>query len=158
MKRIVLILLCAALLLAVCAACGGGKAAEPAAPAVEAVPAAEAAPAAPEAPAAAPAEVTWEDYQNWLIDTFGSKSPNPEGYAELVRSYKSWDEVDPATQPWDKILGENAFHASTFEEFVAAGGVGTYNTEYEDSNEGTGEPPSGEPSGEPTAEPPAGNG
>ena len=87
-----------------------------------------------------------------------SKSPNPEGYAELVRSYKSWDEVDPATQPWDKILGENAFHASTFEEFVAAGGVGTYNTEYEDSNEGTGEPPSGEPSGEPTAEPPAGNG
>ena len=136
MKKIIFALLTAALLITVLAGCGG--AAQPG--------------AAASAQQAAPAgEVTWEDYQNWLIETFGQQSPNPEGYAELVRSYGSWDEIDPTVQPWDKILGDEYFNASTFEEFVAAGGVGTYNTEYVDSNEGTGEPPSGEP----TAEPPA---
>lgn len=149
MKRIVLILLCI-VLLAVCAACGGSKGSEPAASAQEAAPA-----AAPIQDAAPAQEVTWEDYQNWLIDTFGQQSPDPEGYAALVRSFGSWDEIDPTTQPWDKMLGEDYFNASTFEEFVEAGGVGTYNTEYVDSNEGTGEPPSGEPTGEPSGEPAA---
>ena len=135
MKKILFAGLAIVLILSVCAGCGGNAKTETAA----------------EAPAAAPAEVTWADYQNWLIDTFGQQSPDPEGYAALVRSFGSWDEIDLTTQPWDKMLGEDYFNASTFEEFVAAGGVGTYNTEYVDSNEGAGEPPSGEPSTEPAA-------
>ena len=150
MKKTIFAILALVVLFSVLAACGGGAKTEEAAP-VQAA-ASSAAAAAPAEEAAA--EATWEDYQNWLIDTFAGSSPDPEGFAELIRSFGSWEEIDTASQPWDKILGEENFNASTFDEFVAAGGVGAYNTEYVDTNDGTGEPPAdGGASGEPTVEP-----
>ena len=92
-------------------------------------------------------EVTWADYQQWLIDTFAPSSPDPEGVTALIQGLNSWDDVDMDAQPWAKFFGADFFAASTWDEFVAAGGVGTYNTEYEDGAT------SGEPSGEPTGEP-----
>lgn len=142
MKKTILLLLCAVFTLSALTACGGN-----------AEPAAEAAPAAaPAEEAAAPAaEVTWADYIDWLAETFGANSPNPDDYRAMLERAQSWDDVDPSAAPWDKILAEDGFNASTFEEFVAAGGVGTYNEDFQDSAL-TG---SGEPTGEPSAEPAA---
>ena len=141
MKRILSFLLAALMLLALCA-CG----------AKEETPAAQEAPAAaqeaPAAAAAAPAaEVTWESYLNWLADTFGADSPSPEAYRDLLFQAASWDDVDVTAGPWDKLFAEDGFNASTWDEFVAAGGVGTYNEDFMDDAL-TG---SGEPTGEPTA-------
>lgn len=143
MKKILALLIGAVLVLAMLAGCGGSGA-----PAAEEVPAAEPAEAAPAA-----ADVTWDDYIDWLASTIGADSPDPDGFRALLAQAHSWDEVDPTSPPWDKIFDEAAFDASTWEEFVAAGGVGTYNADYQDSA-GSGEP-TGEASGEPTAEPAA---
>ena len=144
MKRTLALLLALLMVLAL-AACGGSAPAE--APAAEdpAASEAHAAPAGPEAPAE---EVTWDSYLNWLADTFGADSPDPEAYRALIFQAKSWDDIDVAKGPWDKLYAEDAFNASTWDEFVAAGGVGTYNTEYkDDASKGSGEP-TGEASGE----------
>ena len=144
MKKILTLIIGAILVLGVLAGCGGSKA-----PAEEA----PAAPAAVPTEAASAAEVTWDDYIDWLASTIGANSPDPDDYRAMLAQAKSWAEVDPASPPWDKILDENAFGASTWDEFVAAGGVGSYNADYEDSA-GSGEP-TGEASGEPSAEPAA---
>lgn len=146
MKKTLSLLLAMLLLVCLMAGCGASEpeAAAPEAPA--------AAPAAPEAPAApAVVEVTWESYLNWLADTFGANFPNPDDYRNLLFQTASWDDVDPTVGPWDRILGEDYFNASTWDEFVAAGGVGTYNEDFQDDAL-TG---SGEASGEPSAEPAA---
>ena len=147
MKRICAIALALVLMLAVFAGCGGSK---------EAAPAEVAAPAAP---AAAPAaevsagNVTWADYRAWLIETFANTSPNPDNFKTLVESIGSWEEIDTSVEPWNKILGDEFFDASTWEEFQTAG-VGTYNSSFVDDYESSGEP-TGEASGEPSAEPAA---
>ena len=100
-------------------------------------------------------EVTWENYQQWLIDTFAESSPDPEGVTALIQKLKSWEDVDLESQPWAKFFGDEYFDASTWDEFVAAGGVGSYNTEYVDATDGSapsGDPPAGGASGEPTGE------
>jgi len=100
-------------------------------------------------------DVSWEDYQQWLIETFAESSPDPEGVTALIRGLKSWDDVDPGSQPWAKFFGDEYFGASTWDEFVAAGGVGSYNTGYVDAFDGSapsGEPPAGGPSGAPTGD------
>lgn len=137
MKKTVSILLTALLMLCLMVGCGGET--EPAAP--------EAAPAAPEAAG----DVTWESYLNWLADTFGANSPDPDAYRELLFQAQSWDDIDVTVGPWDKLFAEDSFDASTWDEYVAAGGVGTYNEDFEDDAL-TG---SGEPSGEASAEPAA---
>ena len=146
MKKTLALLMAFVLVMAL-AACGGGAQTEaPAAPAAE-----EAAPAA--APEAAAAEVTWEDYLNWLADTIGADSPDPDGFRALLFQASSWEDIDTAAPPWDKIFSEDAFDASTWDEFVAAGGVGTYNEDFQDdAATGSGEP-TGEPSGEPAGNP-----
>ena len=146
MKKILALLIPAVLILGLLAGCGGSSA-----PAAEEEPAPDAAPAeaAPAADPAAPADVTWDDYIDWLASTIGADSPDPDGFRALLSQAHSWDEVDPTSPPWDKIFAEDAFDASTWEEFVAAGGVGTFNADFQDSAL-TG---SGEPTGEPTDEP-----
>lgn len=94
--------------------------------------------------------VTWDDYIDWLAETFGANSPDPDDYRAMLAQAKSWDDVDVSSPPWDRLFSEDGFDASTWDEFVAAGGVGTYNEDFEDSAL-TG---SGEPTGEPTEEPP----
>ena len=99
------------------------------------------------------AEVTWDSYIDWLFETFGAESPDPDDYRAMLETAKSWDDIDVNSPPWDRLFAENGFDASTWDEFVAAGGVGTYNEDFEDSAlTGSGEP-TGEPSGEPTEEP-----
>lgn len=104
------------------------------------------------APAAAQSsDVTWEDYINWMADTFGANSPDPDDYRATLSQAKSWADIDVNSPPWDRLFAEDGFNASTWDEFVAAGGVGTYNEDFEDSAfTGSGEP-TGEPSGEPAA-------
>ncbi len=94
------------------------------------------------------AEVTWDSYLNWLFDTFGAKSPDPDDYRAQLDQAKSWADIDVNSPPWDRLFSEDGFDASTWDEFVAAGGVGTYNEDFEDSAMQSGEP-SGEPTGEP---------
>ena len=132
MKKTFALILASLLILCICIGCGGTN--EEAAPVEAAAPA---------------AEVTWESYLNWLADTFGANSPSPEDYRALLFQAESWDDVDPTVGPWDRILGEDYFDASTWDEFVAAGGVGTYNENFQDDAL-TG---SGEPTGEASAEP-----
>ena len=136
--RKALILFLALVMILALAACGGGAKEEAASAA---------------APAADASAVTWEDYLNWLADTFGADSPDPEAYRSLLFQAKSWDDIDVTVGPWDKLFAEDGFDASTWDEFVAAGGVGTYNKDYkDDAATGSGEP-TGEASGEPADNP-----
>lgn len=130
------------LLIMICLLVGCGGESEAPAPAE--------APAAAEAAEAAP-EVTWENYLNWLADTFGANSPDPDAYRALLFQAQSWEDIDVTVGPWDKLFAEDSFDASTWDEYVAAGGVGTYNEAFEDDAL-TG---SGEPTGEASAEPAA---
>lgn len=142
MKKTVSLLLSLLLMVCLMAGCGGGAEA----PAAE-EPVAPAEAAAPEAAA----EVTWDSYINWLADTFGGNSPDPDAYRELLFQAQSWEDVDVTVGPWDKLFAEDSFDASTWDEYVAAGGVGTYNVDFQDDAlTGSGEA-SGEASGEPAA-------
>lgn len=145
MRKTMAILLAVLAMLGVLAGCGSSSDTTEA-------PAA-AAPAAPAAEAPAAADVTWDDYINWMADTFGANSPDPDDYRATLSQAKSWADIDVSSPPWDRLFAEDGFNASTWDEFVANGGVGTYNEDFEDSAfTGSGEP-TGEPSGEPTDEP-----
>lgn len=142
MKKALSILLALVLFVGVFAGCGSKEEAAEPEVATEAAPAVEAAPAAEEASAT---EVTWADYIDWLATTFGADCPDPDDYRANLEKATCWEEVDTSAGPWDKILGEDYFNASTWDEFVAAGGVGTYNADYSDDSA------SKEPSTEPAA-------
>ena len=82
---------------------------------------------------AAGGEITWKDYQDWLISILPEISPYPEAVGEIILATESWDDIDmEGMGPWGKIFGEDAFNSTPFDEFVANGGVGTYNADYED--------------------------
>lgn len=84
-------------------------------------------------PAAGDGEVTWADFQAWLMEILPDVCPFPDAVGEIIMATESWDDIDiEGSGPWGKIFGEDAFNATTFEEFVANGGVGTYNADYED--------------------------
>jgi len=149
MKKILALLLAVMMVMAL-AACGGG-AAETAAPAEEAAaPAAEA--AAPAEEAAAPAgEVTWADYQAYLIEAAGSNAPDPDEFKAQVEAIGSWDDLDLTVSPWDQLF--TTVGLSTWEEFQQgivkeAAVMGTASGEA--SGEPTEEPAEGEASGEPS--------
>lgn len=114
-------------------------------------------------------EVTWEDYQQWLVDNIAAISPFPEPVSAIVWETESWEEIEAGydSGPWGKFFDEDCYNASTWEEFVAAGGVGTFNADFVDlpmgpedsagdaSGEASGEASnevSGEASGEPSSE------
>lgn len=140
MKKTIALLLLALLTVCLFTGCGGNAE----------TPAPEAAPAEA-VETTETAEVSWESYLNWLADTFGADSPDPDAYRDLLFQAQSWDDIDVTVGPWDKLFAEDSFDASTWDEYVAAGGVGTYNTDFaDDALTGSGEA-SGEASGEPAA-------
>ena len=101
-------------------------------------------------------EVTWEDYQQWLVDNLAAISPFPEPVSAIVWETESWEEIEAGynSGPWGKFFDEDCYNASTWEEFVAAGGVGTFNADFVDLPAGPEtDSSSGDPSGEATDEP-----
>lgn len=94
-------------------------------------------------------EVTWEDYQQWLVDNIAAISPFPEPVSAIVWETESWEEIEAGynSGPWGKFFDEDCYNASTWEEFVAAGGIGTFNADFVDLPMGP-EDSSGEASGE----------
>lgn len=160
MKKILALLLAVVMVLAF-AACGSKAEAPAEAPAPEA-PAAEA-PAA-EAPAEAPAgEVTWADYQQYLIDTAGANAPDLDEFKAQVEAIHSWDEMPLDVSPWDQFF--STLGLSTWEEFqngivkeLAVMGPASAEASEEPAAEAPAGDASGEPSGEPSgegSEPPA---
>ena len=90
-------------------------------------------------------EVTWADYQAWLISILPEVCPFPDAVGEIILSTNGWDEIDLDNGPWGKIFGEDAFNCTRWAEFSANGGVGTYNAEFidlpaEDAPAASGEP------------------
>ena len=117
MKRILSLCLCVLMLLSVLAGCGGKE------------------------------EVSFDDYKAWLMEAFVDRSPDPEGIKATLEALTGWEDIDINSQPWDMFFSENGYNASTWDEFVAAGGVGTFNEDVEVP--ATSGEPSGEASGEP---------
>ena len=109
---------------------------------------------------AAPAEVTWEDYQQYLIDTAGSNAPDLQEFIDQVEAIGSWDELDQTVSPWDQMF--TTIGLSTWEEFAAGevkealvpagenmGGGDSAEGESEEGESPEGESPEGEsPEGE----------
>jgi len=137
MKKILALLLAMMMVLSLCA-CG----------AKEEAPVAEAAPAA--APAA---EVTWADYQAYLIEKAGSNAPDLAEFEGQVYAINSWEELDQTVSPWDQMF--TTIGLSTWEEF-AAGTVKEPAVGGTASGEASGEPAAeGEASGEASGEAPS---
>lgn len=149
MKKILALLLAVVMVLAF-AACGSKT--EPApAEAPAAAPAEAPAAPAPEAPAG---EVTWADYQEYLIEKAGANAPDLDEFKGQVYAINSWDELDQTVSPWDQMF--TTIGLSTWDEFQA-GIVKEPLVMGAASGEATEEPAadaSGEPSGE-ASEPPA---
>ncbi|MBQ9032242.1 MAG: hypothetical protein IJ106_12430 [Parasporobacterium sp.] len=61
------------------------------------------------------AAVTWEDYQQYLIDTAGSNAPDLQEFIDQVTAIGSWDELDQTVSPWDQMF--TTIGLSTWEEF-----------------------------------------
>ena len=163
MKKILALLLAVLMVAALCAC--GSKSEAPAAEA--AAPAAEA--AAPAADAAAPAgEVTWADYQEYLIEKAGSNAPDLEEFKSQVYAINSWEELDQTVSPWDQMF--TTIGLSTWEEFQqgivkepavmggpdpAASGEASGEATEEPAEEAAAE---GDASGEPSGDPMPANG
>ncbi len=129
MKKTLALLLAVMMVLALCA-CGGGNEAPAAAPA--------------EAPAAAQAgEVTWADYQAYLIEKAGGNAPDPQMMADQVNALTCWEDIDLDAAPWNQFF--TTLGLSTWEEFQQ--GI------VKDSQVIGGPDASAEASGEPTGEP-----
>ena len=77
-------------------------------------------------------EVTWADYQAWLISILPEVCPFPDAVGEIILATESWDDIDMDNGPWGKIFGEDAFQCTPWAEFQANGGVGTYNSDFVD--------------------------
>ena len=82
---------------------------------------------------AASGDVTWADFQAWIVSILPEISPFPDAVGELVMATTGWADMDVnGGGPWEKIFGEEYFNTTTWDEFVANGGVGTYNADYVD--------------------------
>ena len=145
MKKILALLLAVVMVLAL-GACGSKSEALAEAPAAEA-------PAA-EAPAG---EVTWADYQEYLIEKAGSNAPDLDEFKSQVYALNSWDELDQTVSPWDQMF--TTIGLSTWDEFAAGvvkepavmgGPDASASGEVE-----TADNASGEPSGDASAPPPS---
>ena len=161
MKKTLALLLAAMMVMAL-AACGGSSApaAAPAeAPAAAPAEAPAAAPAEAPAAPAAPAEVTWADYQQYLIDTAGVNAPDLDEFTAQVEAIHSWDEMPLDQSPWDQFF--STLGLSTWEEFqqgivkelaVTGSASGEASGEAAPAGDASGEASAS--SGEPTAEAP----
>ncbi len=149
MKKILALLLAIAMIAAF-AACG---AKDEAAPTVD-----EASAPADEAPAAeapADAEVTWADYQAYLIEKAGANAPDLDEFTAQVEAIGSWEDIDQTVSPWDQMFTTiglstwEEFQAGTVKEPAVMGGP-----DASASGESSAEPAEGDASGEPSGEPP----
>ena len=144
-KRILALLLAMAMMVCVFAACGS-----------ESAPAAEAAPAG---------EVTWADYQAYLVEKAGANAPDLAEFQAQVDALSSWEDIDQTVSPWDQMF--TTIGLSTWEEFQAGNvkepavmggpdasasgemsGEATEEPAAEEAGDASGEASSGEPSGE----------
>ena len=64
---------------------------------------------------AAQTKVTWEDYQQYLIDTAGSNAPDLQEFIDQVMAIESWEDLDQTVSPWDQMF--TTIGLSTWEEF-----------------------------------------
>jgi len=58
---------------------------------------------------------TWEDYQQYLIDTAGPNAPDLQEFIDQVEAIHSWDELDQSVSPWDMMF--TTIGLSTWDEF-----------------------------------------
>ena len=102
---------------------------------------------------AEPAAVTWEDYQQYLIDKAGANAPDLQEFIDQVSAIDSWENLDQTVSPWDQMF--TTIGLSTWEEFeqgivkepAVMGPMGGGDSEEGESPEG--ESPEGEsPEGE----------
>ena len=162
MKKFLALMLALVMVLALCAC--GSKTEAPAAeePAAE-EPAEEAAPA--EETEEAAGEVTWADYQAYLVEKAGANAPDLDEFKAQVDAMTGWDDIDTTTPPWDQMF--TTIGLSTWDEFqqgivkdAAVMGGPDPSASGEMSGEASEEPAgdaSGEPSAEPSGEPSGGN-
>ena len=95
---------------------------------------------------------TWKDYQDYLVEAAGGNAPDPAEFQAQVAAIGSWDEMPLNQSPWDQLF--TTLGISTWDEFVAAGGVGRQSLETGSMAGGaSGEASSGEPSGDTSADP-----
>lgn len=66
---------------------------------------------------AADGDVTWADYQEYLIEAAGGNAPDLDEFKGQVYSYNSWDELPMDQGPWDQLF--TTLGISTWEEFQA---------------------------------------
>lgn len=95
------------------------------------------------------AEPTWKDYQDYLVEAAGGNAPDLAEFQGQVEAVGSWDAIPLDESPWDMLF--STLGISTWDEFVAAGGVGAQSSEV-----GSEADASGEPSGEGSSEEPSG--
>ncbi|MCF0229354.1 MAG: hypothetical protein HUJ76_06635 [Parasporobacterium sp.] len=47
---------------------------------------------------------TWADYQQYLIDTAGSNAPDLQEFIDQVMAIESWEALDQTVSPWDQMF------------------------------------------------------
>lgn len=79
--------------------------------------------------------VTWQDYIDFLWNSFKDTAPNPDALKSLLDSTPDWAFIEENIEsgPWYKFFGEDYYNATTWDEFAANGGVGTFNADFVDS-------------------------
>jgi len=66
---------------------------------------------------AAAGDVTWADYQEYLIEAAGGNAPNLDEFKGQVYAINSWDEMPLDQSPWDMLF--TTVGVSTWDEFQA---------------------------------------
>ena len=80
-------------------------------------------------------DVTWQDYIDFLWNSFKDTAPDPDALKTLLDSTPDWAFIEENIEsgPWYKFFGEDYYNATTWAEFEANGGVGTFNADFVDS-------------------------
>ena len=83
------------------------------------------------------AEPTWKDYQDYLVEAAGGNAPDLAEFQGQVAAVGSWDAIPLDESPWDMLF--STLGISTWDEFVASGGVGAQSSESGASGEASSE-------------------